>query len=141
MAVARELTTPKGFWSRDRLVKEYAGIHTLPMEYLHLCIALSCLKLAVVLESVHYRYLSGQALDQLSAGLADAAPALLQMSLLVAEGEGLRALAARSGPLPRRLCRHVPSAARIATAAPPHWRTSGSRTGNRRSRSAGYREA
>jgi aminoglycoside phosphotransferase (APT) family kinase protein len=94
VAVARELTTPEGFWSRDRLVKEYAGTDTLPMEHLHLCIALSCLKLAVVLESVHYRHLSGQALDQLSAGLAGAAPALLQMGLLVAEGQGLRALAA-----------------------------------------------
>jgi hypothetical protein len=45
------------------------------------------------MESIHYRYLAGQALDPLSAGLGDAAPALLELGLAVAAGPGLGALA------------------------------------------------
>jgi aminoglycoside phosphotransferase (APT) family kinase protein len=94
VAVARGLTTGRGFWSRDELAAEYAEVSGTRMEHKHLdtCIALACFKLAVIMESVHYRYLAGQAMDELSAGLEEAAPALLQMGLMVAEGMGIRGL-------------------------------------------------
>jgi aminoglycoside phosphotransferase (APT) family kinase protein len=92
--VARSLTTAPGFWSRDRLLSEYAAAAALPLDHLDACLGLACLKLAVIMESIHYRYLSGKALDPLSLGLADAAPALLEMGLMVAAGRGLAGLAA-----------------------------------------------
>jgi hypothetical protein len=46
------------------------------------------------MESTHYRHLSSQALDPLSAGLGEAAPALLELGLAVADGQGLAGLAA-----------------------------------------------
>ena len=94
MAGARNLTTGRGFWSRDELAAEYAAASGTRMEHKHLdtCIALACFKLAVIMESVHYRYLTGQAMDELSAGLEEAAPALLQMGLSVAEGKGIGGL-------------------------------------------------
>lgn len=92
--VARGLTIPNGFWSRGQLLAQYRRTAVLPADHLDTCLALACLKLAVIMESVHYRHLAGKAVDQLSAGLADAAPALLQMGLGVAAGQGLAALAA-----------------------------------------------
>jgi hypothetical protein len=46
------------------------------------------------MESIHYRHLSGQALDPLSAGLGEAPAALLELGLAVAAGQGLAGLAA-----------------------------------------------
>jgi hypothetical protein len=46
------------------------------------------------MESIHYRHLSGQAIDPLSAGLGDAAPALLELGLAVASGHDLTSLGA-----------------------------------------------
>jgi aminoglycoside phosphotransferase (APT) family kinase protein len=96
LAVARNLTTGPGFWSRERLVAEYANAARQPADTQHLdtCLALACLKLAVIMESVHYRYLAGQAQDQLSSGLEEAAPALVEMGLRVAGGKGLGGLTA-----------------------------------------------
>lgn len=45
------------------------------------------------MEGISYRHRAGQALDDLSAGLTDAAPALLEMGLKVAGGKGLAGLA------------------------------------------------
>jgi aminoglycoside phosphotransferase (APT) family kinase protein len=92
--VARNLTTSRGFWSRDKLLREYIQATSLPTDHVDACLALACLKLAVITESIHYRHLAGQALDNLSQGLADATPALLRLGLAVAEGRGLAALAA-----------------------------------------------
>jgi len=92
--VARNLTTGDGFWSREHLVGAYAAASARPLDHLPACLALACLKLAVVMESIHYRHLSGQAIDPLSAGLGDAAPALLELGLEVASGHGLASLAA-----------------------------------------------
>jgi aminoglycoside phosphotransferase (APT) family kinase protein len=92
--VARNLTTGRGFWSREQLAGAYAEASARPLDHLPVCLALACLKLAVVMESVHYRHLSGQAIDPLSAGLGDAAPALLELGLEVASGHGLASLAA-----------------------------------------------
>jgi aminoglycoside phosphotransferase (APT) family kinase protein len=94
--VARNLTTVRGFWSRGRLIEEYSRGAAIPVDQQHLdiCLALACLKLAVIMESVHYRYIAGQTVDELSAGLEEAAPALLQMGVLVCEGKGIDGLAA-----------------------------------------------
>jgi aminoglycoside phosphotransferase (APT) family kinase protein len=92
--VSRGLTTPDGFWSRERLLGEYLKLTSLPADHLDLCLGLACLKLAVIMESIHYRYVSGKALDSLSGGLGNAAPALLQMGLMVAAGHSLAGLAA-----------------------------------------------
>jgi len=61
--VARNLTTADGFWSREQLVDAYAQATTGPLDHLQACLGPACLKLAVVMESIHYRHLSGQALD------------------------------------------------------------------------------
>jgi hypothetical protein len=45
------------------------------------------------MEGIHLRHQAGQALDDLSAGMTDAAPALLQMGLMVAAGKELAGLA------------------------------------------------
>jgi aminoglycoside phosphotransferase (APT) family kinase protein len=92
--VARGLTTADGFWTRGQLVSAYAQATTRPLGHLHACLGLACLKLAVIMESIHYRHLAGQALDPLSAGLGDATPALLELGLAVAAGQGLAGLAA-----------------------------------------------
>jgi aminoglycoside phosphotransferase (APT) family kinase protein len=92
--VARNLTAGNGFWSREHLAGAYAEASARPLDHLPVCLALACLKLAVVMESIHYRHLSGQAIDPLSAGLGDAAPALLELGLEVAAGHGLAGLAA-----------------------------------------------
>jgi aminoglycoside phosphotransferase (APT) family kinase protein len=92
--VARNLTTTDGFWTRDQLVSAYAQATTRPLDHLPACLGLACLKLAVVMESIHYRHLAGQALDPLSAGLGDATPALVELGLAVAAGQGLAGLAA-----------------------------------------------
>jgi aminoglycoside phosphotransferase (APT) family kinase protein len=91
--VARDLTTHEGFWSRRRLADEYLKASGFADDRLDLCLGLACLKLAVIMESVHYRHLAGQALDGLSTGLADAAPALVDMGLNVISGAGLDGLA------------------------------------------------
>ncbi len=92
--VARNLTTNDGFWSREQLVRAYAEKTRLPLNHLQACLGLACLKLAVVMESIHYRHLSGQALDPLSAGPGEATPALLELGLAVADRQGLAGLAA-----------------------------------------------
>jgi aminoglycoside phosphotransferase (APT) family kinase protein len=92
--VARSLTTGDGFWTREQLVSAYGQATARPLDHLHACLGLACLKLAVIMESIHYRHLAGQALDPLSAGLGDATPALLELGLAVAGGQGLAGLAA-----------------------------------------------
>jgi aminoglycoside phosphotransferase (APT) family kinase protein len=83
--VARDLTTASdGFWSRDRLLREYLSVTGRPAVHLQACLGLACLKLAVIMESIHVRHLAGQALDDLSAGHEEAAPALLDMGLAAA---------------------------------------------------------
>lgn len=62
-------------------------------DHLDACLGLACLKLATLMEGISYRHRAGQALDDLSAGLTDAAPALLEMGLKVAGGKGLAGLA------------------------------------------------
>jgi aminoglycoside phosphotransferase (APT) family kinase protein len=92
VAVARELTTAPGFWTRDRILGEYLRVTGLSTAHLDVCLGLACLKLATILEGIHYRYEAGQALDELSAAMGSATPALIEMGLEVAAGHGLDAL-------------------------------------------------
>jgi len=94
VSVARELTTAPGFWTRDQLLNHYLKVTGAPPDHLNVCLALACMKLAAIMEGIHFRHLAGHALDDLSSSLGDAAPALLEIGLLVADGEGLAALAA-----------------------------------------------
>jgi aminoglycoside phosphotransferase (APT) family kinase protein len=91
--VARGLTVGPGFWSRDRILEVYLTQTGLPPNHLDACLGLACLKLATIMEGINYRHRAGQALDDLSAGLTDAAPALLEMGLKVAGGKGVAGLA------------------------------------------------
>jgi aminoglycoside phosphotransferase (APT) family kinase protein len=93
ITVARNLTTGPGFWSRNEILDVYLTTTGLPAEHLDACLGLACLKLATIMAGIAYRHRTGQALDDLSAGLADAVPALLEMGLLVADGKGLAGLA------------------------------------------------
>jgi aminoglycoside phosphotransferase (APT) family kinase protein len=93
VSVARQLTTSPGFWTRQQLLDQYLEATGLSADHLDVCLALACLKLATITEGIHYRHLAGDALDDLSADMADAAPALVETGLLVADGQGLAALA------------------------------------------------
>jgi aminoglycoside phosphotransferase (APT) family kinase protein len=90
--VARSLTASPGFWSREDVLSGYLAQAGASSEHLKICLALACLKLAVIMEGIHRRYLAGHAVDGLSSNLATAAPALLEMGLLVASGGGVAAL-------------------------------------------------
>jgi aminoglycoside phosphotransferase (APT) family kinase protein len=81
VGIARNLTVGDGFWSREQLACAYAQATNRPLEHFDVCLGLACLKLAVIAESIHYRYRSGHALDPLSAGLEEAALALVAMGL------------------------------------------------------------
>lgn len=94
--VAQGVTDGPGFWDRERIVQEYADATSHPLDHLDFCIALACLKLSVIMESIHFRNLAGQQLgtaagtDDLSMGVA--AEALARMGVAVAAGGGLAAL-------------------------------------------------
>jgi len=96
--VAEGVTDGPGFWDRERIVHEYADATGRPLHHLDFCIALACLKLSVIMESIHFRNLAGQQLG--TAGGADdasmgaAAEALARMGVAVARGGGLAALSA-----------------------------------------------
>jgi aminoglycoside phosphotransferase (APT) family kinase protein len=94
--VADGVTDGPGFWDRRRIVEEYAGATGRSLDHLDFCVALACLKLAVIMESIHYRNLAGQQLGTAAAGggsMGVAAEALARMGVRVASGHGLDALA------------------------------------------------
>lgn len=94
--VADSVTDGPGFWDRRRIVDEYAGATGRSLDHLDFCIALACLKLAVIMESIHYRNLAGQQLGTAAGAdgsMGAAAEALARMGVRVASGGGLEALA------------------------------------------------
>ncbi len=94
--VAEGVTDGPGFWDRSRIVDEYAEATGRSLDHLDFCIALACLKLAVIMESIHYRNLAGQQLGTAAAddgSMGIAAEALARMGVEVARGGGLEALA------------------------------------------------
>ena len=89
------VTDRDGFWERTQLVERYAERSGRDMGHLDVCIVLSGLKLAVIMESIRKRTLAGQQLGAdtaLADGMAMATDALAEMGLAVAAGGGVDAL-------------------------------------------------
>ncbi len=94
--VATGVTDVPGFAERSELVSTYADLSGRDLSHLDVCLALACLKLAVIMESIHYRRLQGQQLGAAAVGGVDmgaATEALVDLGLAVTSGEGLTALA------------------------------------------------
>ena len=90
------VTDREGFWERPQLVERYAERSGIDVGHLDVCIVLSGLKLAVIMESIRKRTLAGQQLGadtSLADGMAMATDALAAMGLAVASGGGVDALA------------------------------------------------
>ncbi len=90
------VTDREGFWERSTLVERYAERSGIDVGHLDVCIVLSGLKLAVIMESIRKRTLAGQQLGadtSLADGMAMATDALAEMGLAVASGGGVEALA------------------------------------------------
>lgn len=90
------VTDREGFWERNQLVDRYAECSGLDVGHLDVCVVLSGLKLAVIMESIRKRTLAGQQLGadtSLADGMAMATDALAEMGLAVASGGGIEALA------------------------------------------------
>jgi aminoglycoside phosphotransferase (APT) family kinase protein len=89
------VTDREGFWERAELVNTYAERSGIDVGHLDVCIVLSGLKLAVIMESIRKRTLAGQQLGadtSLADGMAMATDALAEMGLAVASGGGVDAL-------------------------------------------------
>ena len=89
------VTDRDGFWERQQLVERYAERSGLDVGHLDVCVVLSGLKLAVIMESIRKRTLAGQQLGadtSLADGMAMATDALAEMGLAVASGGGVDAL-------------------------------------------------
>lgn len=91
--VAEDVTSGPGFWTRPRVVAEYADRTGLDLSHLDECIALACFKLAVIMESIHKRTIDGLQLGAAATGgsMGEATSALAQLGLAAASG-GVRAL-------------------------------------------------
>jgi aminoglycoside phosphotransferase (APT) family kinase protein len=96
LPVATGVTDGPGFWDRERLVSEYAISTGRDLGHLDVCLALACLKLAVIMESIHYRSLQGQQLGaatETGIDMGAATEALVDLGLAVRAGAGVDALA------------------------------------------------
>jgi aminoglycoside phosphotransferase (APT) family kinase protein len=90
------VTDRDGFWERPALVERYTERSGIDVGHLDVCVVLSGLKLAVIMESIRKRTLAGQQLGadtSLADGMAMATDALAEMGLAVASGGGVDALA------------------------------------------------
>ena len=79
----RFVTDRDGFWERPALVERYAERSGIDVGHLDVCIVLSGLKLAVIMESIRKRTLAGQQLGadtSLADGMAMATDALAEMA-------------------------------------------------------------
>jgi aminoglycoside phosphotransferase (APT) family kinase protein len=82
--VAEHVTDADGFWTRERLIEAYAQRSGLPLDHLDVCTALACFKLAVIMESIHARALSGKQLGAArDSDMGAATEALAQLGLAV----------------------------------------------------------
>jgi aminoglycoside phosphotransferase (APT) family kinase protein len=89
------ITDRDGFWDRSELVDHYARVSGRDIGHLDLCLVLSAVKLAVIMESIRKRTLAGQQLGagtELADGMAMATDALVQIGTAVADGGGVTAL-------------------------------------------------
>lgn len=60
--VAQNVTSGPGFWTREQITERYAALTGRDLANLGFCLVLACYKLAVIMESLHFRSLSGQQL-------------------------------------------------------------------------------
>jgi aminoglycoside phosphotransferase (APT) family kinase protein len=90
--VALGVTDGPGFYSRAELMQRYVARHPVDEEHLNVCLALCCLKLAVVMESIHFRALEGTQIGADVSRMGEATPALVQLGLNVIHGGGVAAL-------------------------------------------------
>ncbi len=95
LPVAQELTSAPGFWTRARIVDEYVIATGLNVDHLQLCTALACYKLAVIMESIHFRRLAGQQLgasEDRNEEMGSAVIALAQLGHMVIDHGALAGL-------------------------------------------------
>jgi aminoglycoside phosphotransferase (APT) family kinase protein len=93
--VAPGVTDGPGFWERPSLIEHYAALSGRDVSHLDICIGLACLKLAVIMESIHYRTLHGHQRGSATAtgvNMEAATDALAQLGEAVVSGDGLSAL-------------------------------------------------
>lgn len=93
--VAQHVTDAPGFWTRSQIVNEYSALTGFGLDHLDVCVALACFKLAVIMESIRKRAMSGQQLGEAShdvetMGLATIA--LTTLGLTVIESDAITAL-------------------------------------------------
>lgn len=89
------VTDGPGFWERDRVVERYAAESGRDLGYLDVCIALACLKLAVIVESIRMRSLQGKQIGTDRSGMESldtGAATFATLGLEVAHGGGVAAL-------------------------------------------------
>lgn len=93
--VSEHVTDAHGFWDRQEIVEVYANETGFGLDHLDLCLAIACLKLAVIMESIHKRTLEGQQLGTASespGAMGRAAEALAALGVEVTKGGGIEAL-------------------------------------------------
>lgn len=93
--VAQEVTSGPGFWTREQVVQRYVSQTGYDISHLNECVALACFKLAVIMESIHHRNLSGQQLGAASGAqstMGQATVALTKLGLAVISMGAIAAL-------------------------------------------------
>ncbi len=93
--VAQEVTSGPGFWTREQVVQRYVSQTGYDISHLDECVALACFKLAVIMESIHHRNLSGQQLGAAAGAqstMGQATIALTKLGLAVISMGAIAAL-------------------------------------------------
>ena len=93
--VAEDVTSGPGFWSRQQVLDRYISQTGLDVSHLDECVALACFKLAVIMESIHHRNLSGQQLGAAAGAqstMGEATVALTELGLAVTRQGAIEAL-------------------------------------------------
>ena len=93
--VAQEVTSGTGFWTRAQVLQRYVEQTGYDISHLDECVALACFKLAVIMESIHHRNLSGQQLGAASGAqstMGEATVALTKLGLAVISMGAIAAL-------------------------------------------------
>ncbi|MFF5226864.1 phosphotransferase family protein [Dactylosporangium sp. NPDC000521] len=85
--IAEGLGADAGFPSGDELLQRYAVASGAVLDDLHWYVAMACYKLAVVLEGIHYRYISGQTVGAGFDQIGALVPPLLAQGLAAINGE------------------------------------------------------
>ena len=93
--VATGVTNGSGFWNRQQFLDRYVEQTGYDVSHLDECVALACFKLAVIMESIHSRNLSGKQLGAASGAsstMGEATVALTKLGLAVTQMGAIPAL-------------------------------------------------